>query len=124
MEPCSVNRFQRWTPGSCKRGINCFLRAYLGCSFKPVAKNIFFYPFIAILCVKIFSVTSAKKCLIYILVDSSYHSYSYWTSKTKLKPQGGDSQNFSLKFIRFFVTLGLKILRLFRLLFEADIIIG
>jgi len=38
----------------------------------------------------------------------------------------GDSQNFLRKSIRFFVTLGLKILRLFRLkvLFEADIIKG
>jgi len=31
------------------------------------------------------------------------------------KVQGGDSQNFLGKFARFFVTLGLKILRLFRL---------
>jgi hypothetical protein len=40
--------------------------------------------------------------------------------------QGGDSQNFLQKFERFFVTLGLKILRLFRLKvpFEADIIKG
>ncbi len=39
---------------------------------------------------------------------------------------GGDSQNFLNKFVRFFVTLGLKILRLLRLkvLFEADIIKG
>jgi len=38
----------------------------------------------------------------------------------------GNSQNFLGKFVRFFVTLGLKILRLFRLtvLFEADIIKG
>ncbi len=36
---------------------------------------------------------------------------------------GGNSQNFLCKFVRFFVTLGLKILRLFRLkvLFKADI---
>jgi hypothetical protein len=41
-------------------------------------------------------------------------------------PLGGTSQNFSGKFVRFFVTLGHKILRLFRLtvLFEADIIKG
>jgi len=41
--------------------------------------------------------------------------------------QGGNSQqNFVSKFIRFFVTLGLKILRLFsfKVLFEADIING
>jgi len=40
--------------------------------------------------------------------------------------QGGDSQNFLCKFIIFFVTLGLKILRLFRLkvVFETDIIKG
>ncbi len=40
--------------------------------------------------------------------------------------QGGDSQNYLCKFVGFFVTLGLKILRLFRLkvLFEADIIKG
>jgi len=39
---------------------------------------------------------------------------------------GGDSQNLLQKFVRFFITLGLKILRLFRLkvLFEADIIKG
>jgi len=38
-----------------------------------------------------------------------------------LNLQGGDSQNYLGKFIRFFVTLGLEILRLFRLkiLFEA-----
>jgi len=38
--------------------------------------------------------------------------------------QGGDSQNFLHKFVNFFVTLGLKILRLFSLkvLFEAAII--
>jgi len=37
-----------------------------------------------------------------------------------------DSQNFLGKLARFFVTLGLKILRLFRpkVLFEADIIKG
>jgi len=36
---------------------------------------------------------------------------------------GGDSQNFLRKFVRFFVTLGLKILRLnlLKVLFEADI---
>jgi len=40
--------------------------------------------------------------------------------------QGGNLQNFLGKFVRFFETLGLKILRLFRLkvLFEADIIKG
>jgi hypothetical protein len=40
--------------------------------------------------------------------------------------EGGHSQNFSQKFVRFFVTLGLKILIFFRLkeLFEADIIKG
>jgi len=40
--------------------------------------------------------------------------------------QSGNSQNFLGKFVRFFLTLGLKILRLFRLkvLFEADIIKG
>jgi len=39
---------------------------------------------------------------------------------------GGDSQNFLRKFVRFFVTLGLKILRLFwlKVLFGADIIKG
>jgi len=38
----------------------------------------------------------------------------------------GDSQNFLPKFVRFFVALGLKILRLLRLkeLFKADIIKG
>jgi hypothetical protein len=36
---------------------------------------------------------------------------------------GGNSQNFLHKFVRFFVTLGIKILRLFKLkvLFEANI---
>jgi len=40
--------------------------------------------------------------------------------------QGGSLQNFLDKFVTFFVTLGLKILRLFSLkvLFEADIIKG
>jgi hypothetical protein len=39
---------------------------------------------------------------------------------------GGNSQNFLGKFVRFFVSLGLKILRLirFKVLFEADIING
>jgi len=43
-----------------------------------------------------------------------------------IKNQDGNSQNFLGKFVRFFLTLGLKILRLFRLkvLFEADIIKG
>jgi len=38
--------------------------------------------------------------------------------------QGGDSQSFLHKLVRFLVTLSLKILRLFRfkVLFEADII--
>jgi hypothetical protein len=42
------------------------------------------------------------------------------------KDPGWDSQNFLGKFVRFFVTLGLKILRLFRLkvLFIVDIIKG
>jgi len=42
----------------------------------------------------------------------------------EITPLGGDSQNFLGKLVRFFVTLGLKILRLFRLKvrFEADII--
>ncbi len=37
--------------------------------------------------------------------------------------QGGDSQNFLQKFVRFFVTLGLKILRLLKrkVVFEAYI---
>jgi hypothetical protein len=40
-----------------------------------------------------------------------------------LKIHGGDSQNFSGKFVRLFITLILKILRLFRLkvLYEVDI---
>jgi len=43
-----------------------------------------------------------------------------------VKDQGGNSQNFLGKFVRFFLTLGLKILRLFRfkVLFEVDIIKG
>ncbi len=43
---------------------------------------------------------------------------------TKYNDLGGNSQKFLRKFIRFFATLGLKTLRLFRLkvLFEADII--
>ncbi len=42
-----------------------------------------------------------------------------------LMKQGGNSQNFLGKFVRFFITLGLKILRLLRLklvFFKADII--
>jgi len=48
-----------------------------------------------------------------------------FTNKKK-KLQGWDSQNFLHKFVRFFLPLGLKILRLLRLkvLFEADIIRG
>jgi len=44
----------------------------------------------------------------------------------KNKNLGQDSQNFLGKFVRVFVTLGLKILRFFRLkvLFEGDIIKG
>jgi hypothetical protein len=44
----------------------------------------------------------------------------------KVKVMGGDSKNFLCKLLRFFVTLGLNILRLFKLkvLFEADIIKG
>jgi hypothetical protein len=44
--------------------------------------------------------------------------------KNKFKILGGNSQNFLGQFVRFFITLGLKILRLFRLkvVFEADII--
>jgi hypothetical protein len=40
--------------------------------------------------------------------------------------QGGNSQNFLRKFLRFFLTLCLKILKLFRLKvpFETDIIKG
>jgi hypothetical protein len=43
-----------------------------------------------------------------------------------MEVQGGDSKNFLWKFVRFFITLGLKILRLSRLkvVFEADIIKG
>jgi len=57
--------------------------------------------------------------------------HRYKVRKTQIvtvrhRPQGGDSQNFLRKFIRFFVTLGLKILRLFNLkvLFETNIIEG
>jgi len=48
------------------------------------------------------------------------------SSETGFNFLGGDSQNFLGKFIRFFVTLGLKILRLFELkiFFEANIIKG
>jgi hypothetical protein len=63
----------------------------------------------------------------------SFHQYKTKSSKYRkaavclnlcAKNLGGDSQYFLHKFIIFFVTLGLKILRLFRLkvLFEADII--
>jgi len=43
--------------------------------------------------------------------------------KIVFETRGRDSQNFSGKFVRFFVTLGLKILWLFRfkVIFEADI---
>jgi len=45
---------------------------------------------------------------------------------SKIILHGGDLQNVLCKFVRFFVTLGLKILRLFRLkvLLEAGIIKG
>jgi len=46
--------------------------------------------------------------------------------KIRLKYLGGDSQNFLHKFVRFVITLGIKILRLFRLnvLIGANIIKG
>jgi len=49
---------------------------------------------------------------------------NFQESKENPKIQGGNSQNFLLKFIRFFLTLSLKILILLRLkvVFEADII--
>jgi len=53
------------------------------------------------------------------------NSFQIWLASKKVwTPLGGDSQNFLNKFVRFFVTLGLEILRLFRLkvLFEANII--
>jgi len=54
--------------------------------------------------------------------------FAFYKFKTicKTVDMGGDSQNFLQKFIRFFLTLGLKILGLFRIkvLFEADIIKG
>ncbi len=53
--------------------------------------------------------------------------HNSWLPETKeIKDQGSDSQNFLGKFVRFFVTLGIKILRLFRLkvLFEEYIIKG
>jgi hypothetical protein len=48
----------------------------------------------------------------------------YWILTSVGKTQGGDSQNFLQKFVRFFLTLSLKILILLRLkvVFEADII--
>ncbi len=47
-------------------------------------------------------------------------------SEIDIGRQGGDSQNFLRKFLIFFLTLGLKILRLkwLKVVFEADIIKG
>jgi len=47
-------------------------------------------------------------------------------TKFQVRLLGGNPQNFLPKFVRFFLTLGLKIWTLFRLkvLFEADIIKG
>jgi len=54
-------------------------------------------------------------------IQARFKKFNFW-----LMFLGGDSQNFLGKFVRFFVTLGLKILRLFilKVLFEADIIKG
>jgi len=48
------------------------------------------------------------------------------SSETGFNFLGGDSQNFLGKFIRFFVTLGLKILRLFglKIFFEARVMLS
>jgi len=47
-------------------------------------------------------------------------------NKKEITNLGGDSQNFLRKFVRFFLTLGLKILRFLslKIVIEADIIKG
>jgi len=72
------------------------------------------------------SVKAVSKTLVKLTPDGSSASVPfskaiYWT----LRYQGGNSQNFLSKFVRFFVTLGLKILRLLRqkIVFKYDIII-
>jgi len=52
--------------------------------------------------------------------------FLFFGKKIIIKSLGEASQNFLQKFVRFFVTLGLKILRLLRLkvVFEAKIIKG
>ncbi len=41
--------------------------------------------------------------------------FMYYSRHGQSAALGGDSQNFLGKFVRFFITVGLKILRLFRL---------
>jgi len=55
-----------------------------------------------------------------------FQNFVCFFSKPQILYQGQNLQNFLGKFVRFFVTLGLKILRLLRLkvLFEANIIKG
>jgi len=70
---------------------------------------------------------STKGCKASINVqNTTFVSLHISLSFTFITNQGGDSQNILRKFVRFFETLDLKILRLFRLgvLFEADIIKG
>jgi hypothetical protein len=54
---------------------------------------------------------------------NNFNTFSHWAIFITMER---DSQNFLCKFVRLFVTLGHKILRLFRLkvFFEADIIKG
>jgi hypothetical protein len=65
------------------------------------------------------------------ILDGAIFSFSQIILDLRIlfKLLGGDSQNFLRKFVRFFVTLGLKILKLLRLfwlkvIFEEDIIKG
>jgi hypothetical protein len=82
--------------------------------------------------VRVFGVAHFNKLCAY--VKANEQSFSLLTTNNGKERQynedrfllhlGGDSQNFLFKFVRFFVSLGLKILRFFRLkvLFEAEII--
>jgi hypothetical protein len=58
--------------------------------------------------------------------EKTFAEFPSFVFKAMFNELGGNSQNFLGKFVRFFVTLGLEILRLFMLkvLFKATIIQG
>ncbi len=59
-------------------------------------------------------------------MEACIYAITYYKACNLFWCQGGNSQNFLRKFVRFFVNLGLRILRLLSLkvVFDADIIKG